>query len=314
MGYVREVKVQAGDRVREGQLLVTLDARDLDVNSRRAEAALIEVRSSAPEADSAVAAAKANLDLAQATFKRMQDLFSKKSISNQEFDEASAKLKAAQAAHDMARARRVQLDAQAARVQQEVRATEVARSYAEITAPFAGVVTAKSADPGALALPGAPLLTIEREGAYRLEASVEESRLSAIRVGQAVSVTLDGEDRTLEARVSEIVPAVDAASRSYTVKIDLPSAPVLRSGVFGRASFQLGSRPTLTIPAAAVSDRGQLQSVLVAENGVARIRMITAGQKSKDQVEVLSGLTAGEKVIFPVPRGLADGARVEARP
>jgi RND family efflux transporter MFP subunit len=261
-----------------------------------------------------VAAAKANLDLAQATFKRMQDLFSKKSISNQEFDEASAKLKAAQAAHDIARARRVQLDAQAARVQQEVRATEVARSYAEITAPFAGVVTAKSADPGALALPGAPLLTIEREGAYRLEASVEESRLSAIRVGQAVSVTLDGEDRTLEARVSEIVPAVDAASRSYTVKIDLPSAPVLRSGVFGRASFQLGSRPTLTIPAAAVSDRGQLQSVLVAENGVARIRMITAGQKSKDQVEVLSGLTAGEKVIFPVPRGLADGARVEARP
>jgi RND family efflux transporter MFP subunit len=314
MGYVREVNVQAGDRVREGQLLVTLDARDLDVNSRRAEAALIEIRSSAPEADSAVAAAKANLDLAQATFKRMQDLFSKKSISNQEFDEASAKLKAAQAAHEMAQARRVQLDAQAARVQQEVRATEVARSYAEISAPFAGVVTAKSADPGALALPGAPLLTIEREGAYRLEASVEESRLSAIRVGQAVSVTLDGVDHTLEARVSEIVPAVDAASRSYTVKIDLPSAPALRSGVFGRASFHLGSRPTLTIPAAAVSERGQLQSVLVAESGVARIRMITAGQKSKDQVEVLSGLTVGEKVIFPIPLGLADGARVEARP
>ena len=106
MGYVREVKVQAGDRVREGQLLVTLDARDLDVNSRRAEAALDEVRSSVPEADSAVAGAKANLDLAQTTFNRMQDLWNKKSISNQEFDEASAKLKAAQAAYEMARARR----------------------------------------------------------------------------------------------------------------------------------------------------------------------------------------------------------------
>ena len=76
-----------------------------------------------------------------------------------------------------------------ARVQQEVRATEVTRSYAEITAPFAGVVTAKTVEPGTLALPGAPLLTIEREGAYRLEASVEESRLAAIRVGQPVSVT-----------------------------------------------------------------------------------------------------------------------------
>lgn len=314
MGYVREVKVQTGDRVQAGQLLVTLDARDLEINSRRAEAALEEVRSSVPEADSAVAAAKANLDLAQTTSNRMQDLWNKKSISNQEFDEASAKLKAAQAAHQMARARRAQLDAQAARVQQEVRATEVTRSYAEITAPFAGIVTAKSVDPGTLALPGAPLLTIEREGAYRLEASVEESRLAAIRVGQPVAVTLDGIDRAFDARVSEIVPAVDAASRSYTVKIELPNVPALRSGAFGRASFSLGSRSTLAIPAAAVTERGQLQSVLVAESGAAHIRLITAGQTNKDQVEILSGLTAGESVIFPVPRDLSDGARVESRP
>jgi len=313
LGYVREVKVQAGDRVREGQLLITLDARDLDVNSRRAEAALDEVRSSTPEADSAAAGAKANLDLAQTTFNRMQELLNKKSISNQEFDEAGAKVKAAQAAYDMARARRAQLDAQAARVQQEVRATEVARSYAEISAPFAGVVTAKSVDPGALAVPSAPLLTIEREGAYRLEASVEESLLSAIRVGQPVSVTLDGVDRTIEARVSEIVPTVDAASRSYTVKIDLPAVPALRSGVFGHASFSLGSRSPLTVPVSAVTERGQLQSVVVAENGVAHTRLITMGQKNKDQVEVLSGLTAGENVIVPVPPGLSDGAAVEIR-
>ncbi|HTM15063.1 MAG TPA: efflux RND transporter periplasmic adaptor subunit [Bryobacteraceae bacterium] len=314
MGYVREVKVQTGDRVREGQPLVTLDARDLDVNSRRAEAALEEVRSSIPEADSAVAGAKANLDLTQTTFSRMQELFNKKSISNQEFDEASAKLKAAQAAYQMALAKRAQLDAQAARVQQDVRASEVARSYAEITAPFGGVVTTKTVDPGTLAVPGTPLLTIEREGAYRLEASVEESHLAAIRVGQPMAVTLDGIDRTLDARVSEIVPAVDAASRSYIVKIDLPNVPGLRSGAFGRASFSMGSRDALSIPAAAVSERGQLQSVLVAENGVARTRLITAGSKNKDRIEVLSGLTAGDKVIFPVPQSLGDGAAVEVRP
>ena len=313
-GYVREVKVQAGDRVREGQLLVTLDTRDLDVSSRRAEAAREGVRTSVPEADSAVAAAKANLDLAQVTFGRMQELFQKKSISNQEFDEASARLKAAQAAYDMARARRVQLNSKLAEVDQEVRATEVTRSYADVLAPFAGVVTARSVEPGSLALPGTPLLTIEREGAYRLEASVDEAHLAAIRVGQPVSITLDSVDRTLEARVSEIVPAVDAASRTYTVKIDLPALPSLRSGVFGRAAFQLGSRPLLAIPAGAVSERGQLQSVVVVDNGIARTRLITAGQKVKDRVEVLSGLSAGEKVIFPVPLGLADGARVEVRP
>jgi RND family efflux transporter MFP subunit len=314
MGYVREVKVQTGDRVREGQLLVTLDTRDLDISSRRAEAAREEVRTAVPEADSAVEGAKANLDLAKVTFGRMQDLFQKTSISNQEFDEVSAKLKAAQAAYQMAAARRLQLNSKLAEVDQEVRSTEVTRSYADVLAPFAGVVISKSVDPGSLALPGAPLFTIEREGAYRLEASVEESRLAAIRIGQPVSVTLDSVDRTLDARVSEIVPAVDAASRAYPVKIDLPSVPAIRSGIFGRASFQLGSRAVLGIPAGAVTERGQLQSVLVADGGIARARLITTGQKVKGSIEVLSGLSVGEKVIFPIPSGLSDGASVEVRP
>ena len=314
MGYVRDVKVQAGEHVRAGQTLVRLDTRDMDIGSRRAEAAREEVRTAVPEADSAVAAAKASLDLAQVTFDRMQDLFQKRSISNQELDESSARLKAAQAAHEMARARRVQLNSKIAQSDQEVRSTQVMRSYADIAAPFAGVVTAKSVEVGVLAMPGTPLLTIEREGAFRLETSVEESRLEAIRVGQPVSVTLDSVDRTFEARVSEIVPAVDAASRSYTIKIDLPALPALRSGVFGRAAFRLAGRSLLAISAGAISERGQLQSVMVADNGVARTRLITAGEKALDRVEVLSGLTAGEKVIFPVPQGLADGARVQVRP
>lgn len=313
MGYVREVKVQVGDQVRPGQLLVALDARDLDSSVAQAAAAREEVRNEIPEADSAVAAAKASLNLAQSTFQRMNELYGKKSISDQEFDEASAKLKAAQAAFEMARAKRSQLDGRLAQADQQVRAAQVTRSYADVQAPFAGIVTAKSVDPGNLATPGAPLLTIERDG-YRLEASVEESKLGSIHVGQPVSVTLDGIDRTLDARVSEIVPAVDAASRSYTVKIDLPAEPGLRSGIFGRARFQLGSRSVLAIPFAAVTERGQLQSVFVEENGFARTRLITLGDQAKDQVEVLSGLTAGEKVISPVPQGLADGARVEVKP
>jgi len=284
------------------------------VSSRRAEAAREEIRTALPEADSAVAAAKANLDLAQVTFGRIQSLFQKNSVSNQEFDEASARLKAAQAAVEMAEARRAQWNAKLAQADQEVRSTEVTRSYADVLAPFAGVVVSRSIDPGSMAVPGAPLLLIERDGAYRLEASVDEQHLAAIRVGQPVSVTLDGIDHAVDARVSEIVPVVDAASRAYTVKIDLPPLAVIRSGVFGRAAFQLESRSVVAIPAEAVGERGQLQSVVVAENGVARARLITAGQKSKDRVEVLSGLSAGEKVIFPVPRGLADGDPVEVRP
>jgi len=309
--YVREVKVQTGDRVREGQLLVTLDSRDLDVGSKHAEAARDEVRADMPEADSAIVAARANLDLAQVTFNRMQELLQKKSISNQEFDEATAKLKAAQAALEMTKARRTQLDSRLATAEQEVRSAGVTRTYAEVTAPFAGVVVAKSVEPGNLAMPGAPLLTIEREGAYRLEASVDESHLSAIRVGEPVSVSLDGLDHAIAAQVSEIAPAVDAASRAYTVKINLPASSSLRSGLFGRADFQLGNRSLLAIPASAIVERGQLQSVFVVNDGIARTRLITTGERVKDRVEVLSGLTPGEKLVLPIPPVLADGSAVE---
>lgn len=313
MAYVRQAAVQVGDRVKEGQELVTLDAQDLDSNVRRAEAAEAEVRSSFREADNGVAGAKANLDLAQSTFRRMEELASKKSISSQEFDEASARVKSAQAAYDMAGARRSQLDSKLVQVEQEIRSARIMRDYTRISAPFSGVVTAKSVEPGNLAAPGAPLLTIEREGAYRLEASVDESKLPFVKTGQTVDVSLETLDRRITARVSEIVPAVDSASRSYTVKIDLPALPNVRSGMFGRARFPMGARKVLTVPALAVVERGQLQSVFVIEDGFARNRLVTTGKRQPNAVEVLSGLSEGEKVVSPIVAALADGARVEVR-
>jgi RND family efflux transporter MFP subunit len=312
MGYVQQVSVQVGDRVRQGQELITLDARDLDVSLRRAEAGGAEVESAIPELENATAAAKANLDLAQTTFKRMEELAGKKSISNQELDEASARLKAAQANYDMVRSRRSQINSKMAVVEQEVRAAGIMRDYAKLAAPFSGVVITRSVEPGNLATPGTPLLTIEQDGLYRLEASVDESKLANVRVGQAVEAVLEA-DRKLSARVSEIVPSVDSASRSYIVKLDLPVAPRLRTGMFGRAIFPLGMQQVVAVPLAALMERGQLQSVFVVEDGVAHTRLVTTGRRSKDAVEVLSGLNAGEKVVLPVPVGLQDGARVEVR-
>lgn len=313
MAYVQQVSVNAGDRVREGQTLVTLDARDLEAGVRRAEAGRAEVQNAVPEAEQGIAATKANLDLAQATFRRIDELAAKKSVSPHELDEASARLKGAQAAYEGARAKRAQLDSRLAQVEQEIRSASIVRDYARIVAPFSGVVTAKSVDPGVLAAPGVPLLTIEREGGYRLEVSVEESRLSSVRVGQTVSVSLDSLDNANNARISEIVPAVDPVSRTYIVKIDLPPTPNLRSGLFGRAVFPMGARKVVTIPADTVVERGQLQQVFVVEGGQAHLRMITTGRRGSGAVEVLSGLNEGEKVIAAVPGGLADGARVEVR-
>jgi RND family efflux transporter MFP subunit len=313
MAYVQRVAVQVGDHVRAGQILVSLDARDMETGVHRAEAGRTEIQSAIPELEGALAAAKANLDLAQATYKRMEELAAKKSISNQEFDEASARLKAAQANYEMARARRTQIDSKMAQAEQDVRSARITSDYSRITAPFAGVVTAKSVDPGNLAMPGAPLLTIDQEGAYRLEASVDESMLASVKPGQTVDVVIDPSNALVKARVTEVVPSVDAGSRSYIVKIDLPSAPQLRSGAFGRAIFPLGTQKVLAIAAAGLIERGQLQSVFVVENGVARTRLVTAGRRTKESIELLSGLNAGETIVLPIPPGLEDGARVEVR-
>jgi RND family efflux transporter MFP subunit len=313
MGYVQQVNAEVGSSVSAGQVLAVIDSRDLESNLRRAEAARSEVESAIPEADNGVAAAKANLDLAQATFKRMDSLAAQKSISSQEFDESTAKLKAAQAAYEMARSKRTQLNSKIAQVEQEIGSARIAAGYARITAPFAGVVTAKSIEPGNLASPGAPLFTIEQAGGYRLEAPVEESKIGSIRRGQAVQVALEALGRQVSARVSEIVPAVDAASRAYVVKIDLPAASELRSGMFGRALFPMGARKVLAAPAQAVVERGQLQSVFVVEDGAAHARLITVGQRSDGAVELLSGIKDGEQVASPVPPALRDGAKVEIR-
>lgn len=313
MGYVREVKVHAGDTVSAGQLLVLLEARDLDAAYRQAEAAREEATGAAVEADHAVASAQANLDLAKVTFTRMADLYEKKSVSNQEYDEANARLKMAQATRDMAASRRTQVSSRIQQAQEAVSSATVMRGYSEIRAPFAGTITEKTADLGMLASPGAPLLTVEQAGAMRLEVAVEEGFIGGIRLGQQVTVQLDAIDQQIAARVSEIVPVVDPSARAFTVKIDLPSSQHLRSGMYGKALFERGARRVTAAPAAAIAEQGQVQTVLVVEEGAARTRIVTTGEKQGELVEILSGLNPGERVVSPRTAALRDGSRVEAR-
>ncbi|MEO8026526.1 MAG: efflux RND transporter periplasmic adaptor subunit, partial [Bryobacteraceae bacterium] len=314
VGYIREVRAEVGSHVRAGQVLIVLDARDLDAGYRQAEAGRNEARAAAGEADNAIAGAQAALDLAGVTRKRMKDLFDQRSVSNQEYDEADARFRQAQAALDGARSRRARVNDSIAQADAVVQSASVARSYTQIAAPFSGLVVEKRAEPGALAAPGAPLLILEQEGGWRFEAAVDEAHLPQIRIGQTASVQLDALDREIQAKVVEIVPMVDAASRSATVKLDLPSMANLRSGVFGRARFPSASRRAISVPANAVIERGQLQQVFVLEQGIARLRIVTAGSEVGGRREILSGLAGQESVIAPVPPDLAGGARVEVRP
>jgi RND family efflux transporter MFP subunit len=314
MAQVLDVRARIGDPVAQGQTLVVLDSRELVSAHKQAEAALREARGVVPEADSAIVSARAQLDLAQITHRRMQDLFSKRSVSQQELDEAAAKARQAQSAVDIAEARRRQLDEKIRQAEQAVETAGVVLGHTEIRSPFGGRVIARTVEPGTLASPGSALLEVEQECSYRLEAPVEESRIARVRRGQSAAVRLDGSGRELIGVVSEIVPAADPASRSITVKINLPTRPGLQSGLSGRATFTAGERSVVTVPAGAVIAQGQVSFVFVADQGVARSRLVRAGEMRGQEIEVLSGLEPGDRVIHPRPAALTDGARVELQP
>ena len=310
MGYVREVRVNSGDRVASGQLLVSIDAKELDAAYRQAQATLAEATSMLPETAAAIRSAEAQEELARLTHGRMKDLLDKRSVSQQEFDEAAARLRVAQAARESLVAKRQQVAERIRQAEQALQSAAVMLGHADLAAPFAGRVTSRKVDPGALAAPGQPLIELEQEGAWRLEVNVEETMLSRIGGGQAVEVTLDASGEAIQGRVSEIVPAVETASRSFLVKIDLPSRPMLRSGLFGRAHFRKGEREVIAIPRGAVSRQGQVETVWVDDGGVARVRLVRLGSEHDGAIEVLSGLGAGDRVIHPAPAGISDGAPV----
>lgn len=312
MGAIRQVHVEVGQSVRAGQTLVTLEARDLASAVAQAEAGQREAQSAQPEAERAIEAARAALELAETSHRRIEGLFQKKSVSPQEMDEATARLRQSRAALEMAQSRRGQIDARIASTKQAISSAQVMTGYTVVAAPFAGLVTEKLAQAGSLASPGLPLVTLEQAGGYRLVVSTGES--DALRLGQLVRVQWEDGAPEFATKISEIVPAVDTATRTQTAKIDLPPQAGLRSGRFGRALWTAGQRQALTVPVTALRQSGQLQMVLVVEDGRLRSRMITAGENIQaGVVEVLAGLQPGELVVVRPPLEWKDGApaRVE---
>jgi len=301
MGNIVEIRVHEGDRIQRGQVLAVLDEAQPRAALDRATAADLASQQGITAADS-------DLALAEATFKRYQTLYEKKSVSPQEFDEVKARYQGAQARRDMARSGQVQAKA-------AVQQAHTAFGYTRILAPFDGIVTEKKADVGMLASPGMPIFTVEDLHRYRLEATVNETDLRYVRMGQQIPVVIDAiGDKELNGRVVEIVPAADSASRSFLVKIEMPSDPALRSGFFGRAQFSRGERSSLLIPRTAIVERGQLQGIYVLDqNKIANLRYITLGKPSGAQVEVLAGLQAGETLISDPGSRELGGKKIESR-
>ncbi len=332
LGRIVAVNVREGDRVRRGDVLVEIDDREIAARVKQAEAGLLQARYALKETEEALKSAEADLQaaeaeyqLAGATYKRFKALFARQSVSEQEFDEvraryraASARVKKARRGIEALRAKREQVVAAMESAKAALSHAEALLDYTRIVSPVDGVVTAKQAEIGQLASPGTPLVTVEDTSRFRLEVPVPVAHAVRLRVGDEVEIVAPEGLESTKGKISEIVPAVDPATRTALVKIDLPRKDRRsqagwwnRSGSFARARFLVGQRKALLIPFSAVIFRGQLTAVFVAgSDNVARYRLIRLGRRMGDRVEVLSGLEDGERIVSERVPGLVDGVRI----
>lgn len=268
-GTIERVLVVEGTHVKKGQTLIELDNRDLQAELERIVA----------EAENA----KAHLV-------RVKSLYEQDAVSKQEMENATRTFKVSEANR---------------------KAVLAQLSYTIVRAPFDGVITEKKVEGGELASPGQTLLKMEDQNRLRLEATVAESDLTAIAQGDRLRVIIDAlPGQPLSGRVSQMLPAGDPQTHTFTVKVDLPPTPGLKTGMFGRLQLDKGVSRTIVLPFSSVLERGELTSVFVVDpDHVARLRWVRAGRRFNQQIEILSGINEGERVLIDASRG-SDGAIV----
>ena len=312
------IRVKAGDRVRAGDVLITLDARDVAEHTGQARASAVAAENAVTQARTGQSAAEAEHRLAAAWQKRIVTLHARNSATDQERDEAEARLSAAAARLAGTQAGIEGATAHLASARAAVGVATATESFTTVRAPFDGLVTERLTDPGNLAAPGVPLLRVDADGARQVVIRVDEARAAYVNAGDRVRVSIDAaaehaaDDKGLEGVVTEVGRAVGADQRAFTVKVSLPPTVSARTGTFARVVFRGASRRALLVPADAIQRHGQVLSVYVVQDGVARLRLIRAGISSPEGVEVVAGLDAGESIVVSPPAGLADGASVKA--
>lgn len=269
-GTITSVNVRVGDSVRVGELLVRLDVRELESRLKQQQDYL--------------AGAQARVNEARPSFDRMRALLDRGVVPKAEFDRARAVLRTA--------------EAERARAEEAVREAETGLSYATILAPIDGRVVDRLAEPGDMAVPAESLLRLYDPGRLRLEANVRESLGSRLNPGDPLEVHIGALDAELQGTVEEIVPLADPGSRTFLIKVALPELKNLYPGMFGRLLLPTGSAQRIYVPAGAVEHAGQLAFVtVVSEQGPQR-RFVREGKRTgNDQVEILSGLAPGDRLI-----------------
>jgi len=287
----------------------TQEIQQAEEGVRQAEAALRMAQQQAQRAAAGLAAAKAQRSLTYEGARTQEVIQAEEAVK-----QAKEALRMAEAAtgEDQIKADTVKmLRAQVAQAEAGLAAARVQLGYATIVAPFAGVVTRRNVDPGAMTAPGMPVMSIVDDSGFRMDALVPERKMEGLALGGEAQVIIDALGKTVTGHITQIVPAADQATRTFIVKFGLPKTPGLVAGLFARARIPVGRTETISVPQAALWREGSLVGVLAVEKGIARRRLVTVGKKLGDEVEILSGLSPGEVIVARETGRVPDGARVD---
>jgi len=293
---VLDVKVNPGDSVAKDQLLIALDSRQLKSRLDQARQGLNSAQAGREQAKQAVVAAEAAFQEARQALERVEKYYKSQAATAQDLERAQSVFAQARAGVKQAQQGLAAARAGINQAQEVIREAQIAMSYTTIRAPEAGMVLQRLSEPGDLALPGKPLLTLRTTGTLRLEAYVREGLIRKVSPGARLTVSLDTLDLSLDATVEEVVPYADPVSRTFLVKAGLPAVEGLFPGMFGKLRIPVGEKEIVRIPAAAVRRVGQLELIYVKAGDTWSSRFIKTGRRTGDQVEVLAGLEGAEEI------------------
>lgn len=287
MGYIEEVRVQVGQSVKKGDLLIRINNSDLSAKQAQINASIAE--------------AEAAFNNAERDYQRFQNLFEANSATHKEMDDIQANYEMAKARLETAKQMKNEINAEFA--------------YVHITAAFDGVITSRNAEVGDMANPGIPLLSMEGKGEYEVVASIPESEITKVKTGIEVKVVVKSLGAEISGKVSEVSSSAIQTGGQYAVKIALEKTDAdILSGMYVSLRFPVENTDEVTailIPKSALVHRDELIGIYtISHANTAILRWLRLGRSYGEKVEVLSGLKAGEKYILSAESKLTNGTRV----
>lgn len=290
MGHVNRIHVNIGDKVSQGQLLISINNSDLQARRAQVNAGINE--------------AQVAFNNAKRDFERFTALFAQNSASQKELDDMTAHYEMAKARLESANAMKAEVDAQFA--------------YVEIRAPFSGVVTNRFVEAGAMANPGMPLIALEAPGNFEVRATVPERVISQIKPGETVEVHINAINKTIPGKVTEVSSSSSMTGGQFPIKVVLEKDDALKSGMYATVQFPVAKTDDIpqmvTVPQEAIVTQGDLRGVYtVSQQNTAILRWLRLGRNFGNEVEVLSGLNAEEAIIVEAQGKLYNGAKIEVR-